>query len=128
MTRTGYLLGMLQDLNFARDEAGNVLSILDPTTLGGTAEADNQCFAYDAHRRMTEVWTPKSADCATSGRTTANLDGAAPYWTSYIGNFRSPPLPHIRLVTRPELRGERRICSDRRPKGFAELAEVLGSP
>ncbi|WP_405188697.1 RHS repeat-associated core domain-containing protein [Streptomyces anulatus] len=77
---------MLQDLNFARDDAGNVLSILDPTTLGGTAEADNQCFAYDAHRRMTEAWTPKSADCATSGRTTANLDGAAPYWTSYTYN------------------------------------------
>ncbi|MCX4502838.1 hypothetical protein OOK53_10105 [Streptomyces anulatus] len=77
---------MLQDLNFARDNAGNVLSILDPTTLGGTAEADNQCFAYDAHRRMTEAWTPKSADCAASGRTTANLDGAAPYWTSYTYN------------------------------------------
>ncbi|WP_331758859.1 RHS repeat-associated core domain-containing protein [Streptomyces anulatus] len=77
---------MLQDLNFARDEAGNVLSILDPTTLGGTAKADNQCFAYDAHRRMTEAWTPKSADCATSGRTTANLDGPAPYWTSYTYN------------------------------------------
>ncbi|MFE3403141.1 RHS repeat-associated core domain-containing protein [Streptomyces anulatus] len=77
---------MLQDLNFARDNAGNVLSILDPTTLGGTAEADNQCFAYDAHRRMTEAWTPKSADCATSGRTTANLAGAAPYWTSYTYN------------------------------------------
>ncbi|MFJ6365217.1 RHS repeat-associated core domain-containing protein [Streptomyces globisporus] len=77
---------MLQDLNFARDDAGNVLSILDPTTLGGTAKADNQCFAYDAHRRMTEAWTPKAADCAASGRTTANLDGAAPYWTSYTYN------------------------------------------
>ncbi|MFG2359962.1 RHS repeat-associated core domain-containing protein [Streptomyces sp. NPDC048521] len=32
---------------------------------------------------MTEAWTPKTADCATSGRTTTNLDGAAPYWTSY---------------------------------------------
>ncbi|MFH9292840.1 RHS repeat-associated core domain-containing protein [Streptomyces sp. NPDC017520] len=77
---------MLQDLNFARDDAGNVLSILDPTTLGGTTEADNQCFTYDAHRRLTEAWTPKSADCAASGRTTANLDGAAPYWTSYTYN------------------------------------------
>ncbi|MFJ4609623.1 RHS repeat-associated core domain-containing protein [Streptomyces griseus] len=77
---------MLQDLNFARDDAGNVLSILDPTTLGGTTKADNQCFTYDAHRRLTEAWTPKSADCATTGRTTANLDGAAPYWTSYTYN------------------------------------------
>ncbi|MEE1767969.1 nucleic acid/nucleotide deaminase domain-containing protein [Streptomyces sp. JV185] len=77
---------MLQDLNFTQDDAGNVQSILDPTTLGGTTKADNQCFSYDADRRLTEAWTPKTADCATSGRTTANLDGAAPYWTSYTYN------------------------------------------
>ncbi|MFC9627206.1 RHS repeat domain-containing protein, partial [Streptomyces sp. NPDC056930] len=77
---------MLQDLNFAQDDAGNVQSISDPTTLGGTTKADNQCFEYDANRRLTEAWTPKTADCATSGRTTANLDGAAPYWTSYTYN------------------------------------------
>lgn len=77
---------MLQDLNFAQDDAGNVESILDPTTLGGTTKADNQCFTYDAQRRLTEAWTPKTADCATTGRTTANLDGAAPYWTSYTYN------------------------------------------
>ncbi|MFJ2376582.1 polymorphic toxin-type HINT domain-containing protein [Streptomyces sp. NPDC087769] len=77
---------MLQDLNFTQDDAGNVQSIFDPTTLGDTTKADNQCFAYDADRRLTEAWTPKTADCATSGRTTANLDGAAPYWTSYTYN------------------------------------------
>ncbi|GAA3876850.1 hypothetical protein GCM10023084_32180 [Streptomyces lacrimifluminis] len=52
-------------------------------TLGGTSAADNQCFTYDGHRRLTEAWTPSTADCATAGRTTANLGGAAPYWTSY---------------------------------------------
>ncbi len=26
---------------------------------------------------------PKTADCSSTGRTTANLGGAAPYWTSY---------------------------------------------
>jgi len=77
---------MLQDLNFTHDDAGNIQSIFDPTTLGGTTEADNQCFTYDANRRLTEAWTPKAADCSTSGRTTANLDGAAPYWTSYTYN------------------------------------------
>ncbi|WP_455712373.1 RHS repeat-associated core domain-containing protein [Streptomyces halstedii] len=77
---------MLQDLNFTQDDAGNVQSIFDPTTLGDTTEADNQCFTYDADRRLTEAWTPKTADCATTGRTTANLDGAAPYWTSYTYN------------------------------------------
>ncbi|MER5372056.1 polymorphic toxin-type HINT domain-containing protein [Streptomyces sp. NPDC002553] len=73
----------LQDLHFTQDDAGNVTSVFDSTTLGGTAKADNQCFAYDGHRRMTEAWTPKTADCAATGRTTANIDGAAPYWTSY---------------------------------------------
>ncbi|PSM43648.1 type IV secretion protein Rhs [Streptomyces dioscori] len=74
---------MPQELKFAQDDAGNLTSISDATTQGGTAKTDNQCFAYDGHRRMTEAWTPKTADCATSGRTTANIDGAAPYWTSY---------------------------------------------
>ncbi|MER5988365.1 RHS repeat-associated core domain-containing protein [Streptomyces sp. NPDC001787] len=77
---------MLQDLNYTQDDAGNVQSIFDPTTLGGTAKADNQCFAYDNDRRLTEAWTPKTADCSTTGRTTASLDGAAPYWTSYTYN------------------------------------------
>ncbi|MEH0446083.1 RHS repeat-associated core domain-containing protein [Streptomyces sp. B21-102] len=77
---------MPQELKFTQDDAGNVTSIFDATTQGGTAKADYQCFAYDGNRRMTEAWTPKAADCATSGRTTANLDGAAPYWTSYTFN------------------------------------------
>ncbi|GGJ60861.1 polymorphic toxin-type HINT domain-containing protein [Streptomyces brasiliensis] len=74
---------MPQDLNFTQDDAGNVTSISDASTLGGTSKADNQCFTYDGYGRMTEAWTPDTADCATSGRTTANLGGAAPYWTSY---------------------------------------------
>ncbi|MFE3638159.1 RHS repeat-associated core domain-containing protein, partial [Streptomyces sp. NPDC059168] len=74
---------MPQELKFTRDDAGNVTSVFDATTQGGTAKPDHQCFAYDGNRRMTEAWTPKTADCATSGRTVANLDGAAPYWTSY---------------------------------------------
>lgn len=73
----------LQDLNFTQDSAGNVTSIFDTTTLGGTAKPDYQCFTYDGHRRLTEAWTPKTADCATTGRTGSNIDGAAPYWTSY---------------------------------------------
>ncbi|MER6127101.1 RHS repeat-associated core domain-containing protein [Streptomyces sp. NPDC001795] len=73
----------LQELNYAYDDAGNVTSITDPTTLGGTSKADNQCFAYDGYQRLTEAWTPSTTDCSTSGRTTANLAGAAPYWSSY---------------------------------------------
>ncbi|MFF0747159.1 polymorphic toxin-type HINT domain-containing protein [Streptomyces sp. NPDC004111] len=73
----------LQDLNFTQDEAGNVTSIFDKADLGGTGKTDNQCFTYDGHRRTTEAWTPKTADCSATGRTTANLGGAAPYWSSY---------------------------------------------
>ncbi|WP_327367047.1 RHS repeat domain-containing protein [Streptomyces sp. NBC_01217] len=74
---------MLQDLNYTQDDAGNMTSIFDDATLGGTGKADHQCFAYDAHRRLTEAWTPQTADCADTGRTTTNISGAAPYWTSY---------------------------------------------
>ncbi|MFF5492568.1 RHS repeat-associated core domain-containing protein [Streptomyces aquilus] len=77
---------MLQDLQYGYDDAGNVLSIFDPTLLGGSSEADNQCFSYDGYRRLTEAWTPRTADCATTGRTSGNLDGASPYWTSYTYN------------------------------------------
>lgn len=77
---------MLQELKFSQDDAGNVTSIFDGTTLGGGGQADNQCFVYDGQRRLSEAWTPKTADCAASGRTTANLGGAAPYWTGFQYN------------------------------------------
>ena len=87
----------LQELNYGYDDAGNVTSITDPTTLGGTGKADNQCFTNDSHQRLTEAWTPSTADCSTSGRTTANLGGASPYWTSYTytdGGLRSTETTH----------------------------------
>ncbi|MER5750101.1 polymorphic toxin-type HINT domain-containing protein [Streptomyces sp. NPDC002088] len=73
--------GPVQDLTYTYDQAGNATSITDSADIG--TGADNQCFTYDAYRRLTEAWTPKTPDCATSGRTTANLGGPAPYWTSY---------------------------------------------
>ncbi|MFF0191286.1 hypothetical protein [Streptomyces sp. NPDC005244] len=92
----------LQELNYAYDTAGNVTAITDTTTLGGSAKADNQCFAYDGHSRLTEAWTPATADCATAGRTTANLGGAAPYWTSYTykdSGLRSTEVTHTAAAT-----------------------------
>ncbi|MGP4083859.1 RHS repeat-associated core domain-containing protein [Streptomyces sp. KR55] len=74
---------MPQELKYTQDDAGNVTSVFDATTQGGTTKADYQCFTYDGHRRLTEAWTPKTADCAATGRTISNIDGAAPYWTSY---------------------------------------------
>ncbi|MEU6460829.1 RHS repeat-associated core domain-containing protein [Streptomyces sp. NPDC046976] len=88
---------MLQELKYAQDDAGNITSVLDGTTLGGAGKEDYQCFAYDGYRRLSEAWTPKTADCAASGRTTANLGGAAPYWTSYTYNdsgLRSQQVEH----------------------------------
>ncbi|MFE0701557.1 RHS repeat domain-containing protein [Streptomyces sp. NPDC058872] len=73
---------MLQDLNYTFDQVGNVTSIADPTTLGGSSSAETQCFAYDGHRRLTEAWTPTSRNCADP-RSATSLSGPAPYWTSY---------------------------------------------
>ncbi|WP_327240610.1 polymorphic toxin-type HINT domain-containing protein [Streptomyces sp. NBC_01318] len=75
-----------QDLNYSYDQVGNVTAINDPATLGGTSKPDYQCFTYDGQRHLTEAWTPKTADCAAAGRTAANIDGQAPYWTSYTYN------------------------------------------
>ncbi|WP_328876822.1 polymorphic toxin-type HINT domain-containing protein [Streptomyces sp. NBC_00299] len=77
---------MLQDLKYTYDDAGNITAISDTATWQGTSQADHQCFAYDGHRHLTEAWTPKTADCSTTGRTTSNLGGAAPYWFSYTYN------------------------------------------
>ncbi|MFG3042194.1 RHS repeat-associated core domain-containing protein [Streptomyces sp. NPDC048330] len=76
--------GAVRDTAYTYDPAGNVTSIFDHANTGNGA--DFQCFTYDGQRRMTEAWTPKTADCATAGRTVANLGGAAPYWTSYTYN------------------------------------------
>ncbi|WP_406488868.1 polymorphic toxin-type HINT domain-containing protein [Streptomyces phaeochromogenes] len=77
---------MVQDLKYSYDAVGNVTAVSDTATWQDTSQADHQCFAYDGHRRLTEAWTPKTADCAATGRSTANLGGAAPYWSSYTYN------------------------------------------
>ncbi|MDX2564817.1 RHS repeat-associated core domain-containing protein [Streptomyces sp. TX20-6-3] len=76
--------GAVRDTAYTYDPAGNVTSIFDHANTGNGA--DFQCFTYDGQRRMTEAWTPKTANCAPTGRTVANLGGAAPYWTSYTYN------------------------------------------
>lgn len=74
---------MAQDLNYSYDPAGNVTSILDPTTRGVAGKFDYQCFTYDGYRQLADAWTPKTPNCAATGRTTANLGGAAPYWSAF---------------------------------------------
>jgi RHS repeat-associated protein len=73
----------VQDLNYTHDDTGNVTSTFDTANLSGTGKTDYQCFSYDGYQRLTDAWTPSTASCATAGRTTTNLGGASPYWTSY---------------------------------------------
>ncbi|MFE9882714.1 RHS repeat-associated core domain-containing protein [Streptomyces sp. NPDC005784] len=73
----------VQDLSTTYDDTGNVTSAFDTANLSGTGKTDYQCFTYDGYQRLTDAWTPSAASCATSGRTTTNLAGASPYWTSY---------------------------------------------
>ncbi|MGW6586408.1 RHS repeat-associated core domain-containing protein [Streptomyces globisporus] len=73
--------GPVQDLKYTYDPAGNVTATTDQADTG--AGTDNQCYSYDEFNRLTEAWTPKTANCAITGRTTANLGGPAPYWTTY---------------------------------------------
>ncbi|MEU9646751.1 toxin C-terminal domain-containing protein [Streptomyces sp. NPDC048188] len=75
----------LQELNYSYDQTGNVTSISDPTTLGGTSSPETQCFTYDAYQRLTEAWTPTTQNC-TDTRSASALSGPAPYWTSYTYN------------------------------------------
>jgi YD repeat-containing protein len=44
--------------------------------------ADTQCFNYDYLRRLTQAWTPASADC-TAAPAAAGLGSAAPYWQQW---------------------------------------------
>ncbi|MEU9381263.1 RHS repeat-associated core domain-containing protein [Streptomyces sp. NPDC048279] len=80
----------IQDLNFTYDQTGDVTSTFDTANLSGTGKTDYQCFSYDGYQRLTDAWTPSTASCATSGRTTTNLGGASPYWTTY--NYTSSGL------------------------------------
>ncbi|MCX5535759.1 polymorphic toxin-type HINT domain-containing protein [Streptomyces sp. NBC_00006] len=70
------------------DEAGNVLSISDVSRAG----TDNQCFAYDYLRRLSEAWAEGDTTCAAAPAASAT-GGAAPYWTSYtydkVGNRKT---------------------------------------
>ncbi|MEN3307835.1 MAG: hypothetical protein V7603_4037 [Micromonosporaceae bacterium] len=71
------------DVHLAYDASGNVVKEQE-TTAG-----DTQCFGYDHARRLTDAWTPASADCAAT-RSQSQLGGPAPYWNSYtfdaVGN------------------------------------------
>ncbi|MET7279562.1 RHS repeat-associated core domain-containing protein [Kribbella sp. NPDC005582] len=62
---------------YTYDPTGNVMK--DHNLVDG---GDAQCFDYDGQRRVTEAWTPASADC-TQAPSSLGLGGVAPYWQSW---------------------------------------------
>jgi len=68
----------VDDFRYQYDPIGNVTQISD-VPAGGPA--DQQCFAYDYLRRMTEAWTV--ADVCGSAPAAAAVGGMNPFWTTY---------------------------------------------
>ncbi|MBB5938009.1 polymorphic toxin-type HINT domain-containing protein [Streptomyces zagrosensis] len=77
--------GVDRNTSYHYDQAGNVTSLADVSRDG----TDNQCFAYDHLRRLTQAWTQPTATCAQAPSGGA-IGGPAPYWQSYsydkVGN------------------------------------------
>jgi RHS repeat-associated protein len=71
-----------QDSYYGYDDAGNLTSISNKTSLYGAGPDDNQCFRHDYAGRLAEAWTPGTDNCATDPAT-GSLGGPAPYWQSY---------------------------------------------
>ncbi|WP_112245148.1 RHS repeat domain-containing protein [Kribbella monticola] len=67
---------------YSYDPAGNITKIADTPALSTGQATDNQCFKYDAYRRLTDAWTPGDGDCAATP-TAGALGGPAPYWHSW---------------------------------------------
>ncbi len=81
-TRDAINPGVLADLEYSYDEAGNITRISDKAP---DPVDDTQCFAYDHLRQLTQAWTPASGDCAAP-RSVSALGGPAPYWHSWTIN------------------------------------------
>ncbi|MDX6263469.1 MAG: hypothetical protein QOH84_5157, partial [Kribbellaceae bacterium] len=70
-------VAVVADHKYNYDPAGNVTKDQDLVNGG-----DTQCFDFDGHQRLTEAWTPASADCSQP-RNAGTLGGPAPYWQSW---------------------------------------------
>ncbi|MBD0739580.1 hypothetical protein BGM09_08995 [Streptomyces sp. CBMA29] len=73
----------LSNIKYTYDTAGNVTRVRDDQNDGTIA--DDQCFAYDWARRLSEAWTTADA-CTTrpvNGTGTPALGSVDPYWTSW---------------------------------------------
>ncbi|MEU9148479.1 RHS repeat-associated core domain-containing protein [Streptomyces sp. NPDC048349] len=73
----------LSNIKYTYDPVGNITRILDDQN--DRTIKDDQCFAYDWARRLTEAWT-SGDNCSTKpagGAGTPVLGSVDPYWTSW---------------------------------------------
>jgi len=80
------------DLNYAYDQAGNIVTVNDaPTTAAVASQKERQCFNYDGMRRLTDSWSTTASSCQAAGSVTqSNIGGPSPFWQQYtydvVGN------------------------------------------
>ncbi|MGW5351444.1 RHS repeat-associated core domain-containing protein [Streptomyces sp. NPDC004031] len=73
----------LSDIKYTYDTAGNLTRVRDDQNDGTVV--DDQCYAYDWARRLTDAWTTGDG-CTTksaNGTGTPNLGTTDPYWTNW---------------------------------------------
>ncbi|WP_239127221.1 RHS repeat-associated core domain-containing protein [Asanoa siamensis] len=79
--------GTVSDRGYDYFDSGAIRAIADTPQVGN---GDNQCFRYDALRRLTSAWTPKAGVACGTAPSVANLGGPAPYWLDWafdaVGN------------------------------------------
>jgi RHS repeat-associated protein len=80
-TQTGAGQASIDDLHYAYDNVGNVISEAD-TPAAASGATDVQCFQNDYLGRLVQAWSQGTASCASTPSASAE-GGAAPYWNSY---------------------------------------------
>ncbi|WP_407560889.1 RHS repeat-associated core domain-containing protein [Streptomyces sp. 184] len=70
--------GVDKHATYTYDDIGNITSVADVNSTG----TDNQCFAYDHLRRLTEAWTEPDTVCQ-AGPSAGAIGGPAAYWQSF---------------------------------------------
>lgn len=71
-----YTSATIADQNYTYNATGDLTKQTDATS------GDTQCYNYDAHKQLTDAWTPASGDCTAPADSTT-LGGPAPYWQSW---------------------------------------------
>ncbi|MFJ3967804.1 RHS repeat domain-containing protein [Streptomyces parvus] len=90
----------VEDTRYGYDPAGNTTRISSTSGQDAVATTDTQCFALDSLRRMTEVWTTKSADDnCSSGPSATTVGGPDAYWHSYTYDKASNRTKEVQHAT-----------------------------